>query len=555
MNSEVILGMPFFEFFRPKFVWEKRVLQLPSWKGGFCEVQCICDANEQLQCNSGLLPDLSFDNDALEVAVNSDWCSSSSDKHISSLQVMTDWTRARLLSSDLDLPSSSPFAGLQSLESLPSAGVDSRVLRVLAEFEDVFGELPSGLPPSREVDHRIVLVDGARPTYRRPYRASAVDNEEINRQVAQLLQKGWIRQSKSPWSSGVVLAKKKDGSWRLCVDFRAVNDITVKDRFPLPRVDDILDCVGNATIFSKIDLQMGYHQVRMAEESVEVTAFGTATGHWEWLVLPFGLCNAPPTFQRLMNSVFTEELMKFVGVFLDDVLVFSGSIEEHVEHLRVVLSRLREQRLFAKRAKCVFAQPVVEFCGFQLSKDGVSTTPDKVNAVRGWKVPTDLKSLRTWLGFVGYYQRFVDGFNVLTAPLTNLLKKDSRWVWESCHQDAFERVNRAIIEAPVLAFPDATKKYHLFVDASDLGIGACLEEEVPGLGPLPPESRLPSRSVGLRAKLMQERGGVLRPVAFRSRKFGKHELNYPVHEKELCAIVDTAELEALLKWFGCGTTY
>lgn len=254
---------------------------------------------------------------------------------------------------------------------------------LLQEFSDVFPEdLPKGLPVHRAVDHQIELVPDSQPPYKQIYRMSPAELEEVKSQVQELLEKGFIQPSKSPYGAPILFVPKPDGKWRMCIDYRALNKLTIKNRYPLPRIDDMIDQLSGAVVFSKLDLASGYHQVRIVPEDVPKTAFRTRYGHYEFLVMPFGLTNAPATFMRLMNDVFHEYLDKFVIVFLDDILVYSKTYPEHREHLRLIMQKLREAKLFGRPLKCSFFMKEVNFCGYVISEGKVQMQPQKIDAYR-----------------------------------------------------------------------------------------------------------------------------------------------------------------------------
>jgi hypothetical protein len=252
---------------------------------------------------------------------------------------------------------------------------------LLADFEDVFSE-PTTLPPRRALDHAITLDTAAHPVNSRPYRYSPLQKDEIERQVAEMVKAGIVTPSMSPFASPVLLVKKKDGSWRFCVDYRKLNALTIKNKFPLPIVDELLDELAGTRFFSKLDLRAGYHQIRMRPEDEEKTAFKTHHGHFQFRVMPFGLSNAPATFQCVMNAIFSPFLRKFVIVFLDDILIYSPSWSEHLEHLRLVLDKLREAQLYAKLSKCEFGKTSIHYLGHIISDAGVSTDPEKTQAMK-----------------------------------------------------------------------------------------------------------------------------------------------------------------------------
>nr|CAE04013.2 OSJNBa0045O17.10 [Oryza sativa Japonica Group] len=283
---------------------------------------------------------------------------------------------------------------------------------------------------AKHVVTKLGLLPNAKPVTKKPYRYYPEQKDEIEKQVTQMLQQGIIQSSVSPFASSVLLVKKKDGTWRFCVDYRGLNEIIVKNKYPMSEVEELLDELAGAQWFTKLDLRSGYHQIRLVEQDEAKTAFRTHQGHYEFKVMPFGLTNAPATFQRLMNTIFSAVIRKFVLVFVDDILIYSKSLEEHVDHLRTVFQLLQQHGLFVKANKCSFAQQHLDYSGHIIGVHGASTDPEKVMTVQHWPTPRNLKQLRGFHGLAGYYRKFIKGYGVLTKPLTGLLKKEVKYKWK-----------------------------------------------------------------------------------------------------------------------------
>ncbi|KAK8934918.1 hypothetical protein KSP39_PZI014856 [Platanthera zijinensis] len=399
------------------------------------------------------------------------------------------------------------FTLIQTVEPKASVG---EVL-VVSEFADVFPKDLPGLPPQREIDFSIELVPGAKPVARSPYRVAPKEMAELKVQLQELLEQGYIRPSMSPWSAHVLFVKKKDGSLRLCIDYRELNKLTEKNKYPIPRIDDLFDQLAGSTVYSKLDLKSGYYQLRIREGDIPKTAFGTRYGHYEFTVMPFGLCNAPSVFMDLMHRTFREYLDLFVIVFIDDILVYSQSEEDHANHLRLVLHTLRRNKLYAKFSKCEFWLSSVAFLGHVVSGEGIVVDPLKISAIRDWPVMSSVAEVRSFLGLAGYYRRFVENFSRIALPLTTLTRKDQKFIWTPECARAFEDLKSRLTTAPVLTSPCGTDGYEIYSDASGSGLGCVLLQF----------------------------GKV---IAYGSRQLKVHERNYPVHDLELAAVIFALKL-------------
>jgi hypothetical protein len=399
------------------------------------------------------------------------------------------------------------LGGWDELEGVKETPIPTEVEEVIIEFGDLMpSKLPAQLPPRRAIDHKIELVPGARPPAQAPYRLSGPEMVELKMQLEELLEAGYIRPSRSPYGAPVLFQRKKDGTLRLCTDFRALNKLTIKNKYPLPLIADCFDRLSGARIFSKLDLKQGYYQVRIAPGDEEKVACVTRYGSYEFLVMPFGLCNAPATFCTLMNDVFRPLLDKSVVVYLDDILVYSKNMEEHKQHLAEVFELLREHKLFVKKEKCSFAQEEVHFLGHIVGKGLIRPDPEKLQAIRDWEPLKNVHEVRQFLGLANYYRKFVEGYSKLAAPLTDLLKKDKKWKWSDKCQAAFETLKEKLTSSPVLALPDFTRPFEVQSDASDYAVGGVLMQDG-------------------------------HPVAYESRKLQDREKNYPAHEKEMTGII------------------
>ena len=430
-------------------------------------------------------------------------------------------------------------------ESTQNSAADrtAKVQTILDSFADVFESpaLTECVSTLGDITPECIPIEpGKAPVNRPPFRLSQKERLEVEAQVQEALEKGWITLSSSSYGAPVLFVPKPDGTLRMCIDYRALNNITVKNKYPMPRIDDLLDNISGAKYFSSIDLASGYHQLRLQESDCPKTAFNTHIGKYEWRVMPFGLTNAPAVFQSAMNQLFHKHLNKCVSVYLDDILIFSKTEEEHLQHLASVLQVLRDNNLKAKLKKCDFFKPALKYLGHIVSSEGLYPDPAKVQVVTEWPVPQSVYDVRSFLGLANYFRKYIKGYAAITAPLTDLLKgldkqerkgRSNRWArlspseaerlkasfavrWTPAHQTAFMQLKEALTSAPVLTLPDFSKPFELVADAC---------QHPPAVG----------------AVLLQEG----RPVAYYSRKLSGSELNYSPSDIEMLAVIS-----ALSEW-------
>ena len=399
---------------------------------------------------------------------------------------------------------------LQEILDPPLLGLDRTDLTsAKCEHADLFALSPFEHGVTDLVSHSIDIGDHApvrQPARRTPFSL----RQKVTEMVQQMLKQGVVCPSHSPWASPIVLVQK-DGSLRFCVDYRRLNAITKLDVFPLPRIDDSLDLLAKCKFFTTLDLATGYWQVKMESASQEKTAFVTHNGHYEFRVMPFGLTNAPATFQRLMEGVLHGLTGRCSLVYIDDIVIMGETFAEHVKNLRRVLERLKQAKLKLKLKKCRFAELEVEYLGHVVSGRGLATDPKKVEAIRKFPVPQELKSLRSFLGLASYCCRFIPCFSKLASPLYQLIKKDALFDWTPACQQAWEQVKQRLTESPVLAFPNFAKEFLVETDASGKGLGV-----VPA---------------------QKQEDGSTRPIAYASRTLEPSEKNYGVTEVEALAVV------------------
>jgi hypothetical protein len=379
-------------------------------------------------------------------------------------------------------------------------------IRVVYDYANVFPAKLPGIPPERDATFEIKLITGMQPIHKAPYWMAPKEQLELKRQLDDLLAKGFIRPSRSPWASPILFVEKKDISKRLCVDYRALNQVTIKNKYPLPRIEDLFEQLRGAQVFCKIDLNSGYHQLRIREEDIEKTTFCTRYGHFEFIVMSFGLTNATAAFMEAINRMLHEFLDDFVVVFLDDILIYSKTEEEHERHLRLILGALRKNQFYGKLKKCAFWLCEVAFLGHVINQHGIAVDPKNVAVVVEWKRPSSVSEIRSFLGLAGYYRRFVPNFSSNTKPLTRLLEKGILFVWSNDCEVSYQALKNKLVNAPILALPESGKCFTVFTDASRICLGCVLMQEG-------------------------------RVIAYGSRQLKKHEGNYPTHDLELAAVV------------------
>ncbi|GJS15418.1 putative reverse transcriptase domain-containing protein [Tanacetum coccineum] len=304
-----------------------------------------------------------------------------------------------------------------------------------------------------------IPINGAAPVAQAPYRLAPSEIQELSDQLQELADQGFIRPSTSPWGDHVLFVKKKDGSFRMCIDYRELNKLTVKNRYPLPRIDDLFDQLQGSSVYSKINLRSGYHQLRVKDEDIPKTAFRTRYRHYEFQVMPFGLTNAPAMFMDLMHRVCQPYLDKFAIVFIDDILIYSRNKEEHADHLRIILELLKKEKLYAKFSKCDFWISIVQFLGHVIDSQGIHVDPAQIEAVKDRASPTIPTEVRQFLGLTGYYRRFIKGFSKIAKPLTKLTQKSKKYIWGENQESAFQLLKQNLCEAPILALPKGNNDF------------------------------------------------------------------------------------------------
>lgn len=382
--------------------------------------------------------------------------------------------------------------------------------KMILSYADIF-YLPGDNTPCTDLTQHLIEVTDNRPINNKSYRPPEKHKEEIDRQVKEMLEKNVIEDSNSPYNSPIwMVPKKLDASgkqkWRLVIDFRKLNEKTHLDAFPLPNIDDILDHLGNAKYFSALDLASGFHQIPMEEQSKKFTAFSTPDGHFQYKRMPFGLKNAPSTFQRMMNLAFKGLVGKNCFIYLDDIIIFGRTLEEHNKNLSIIFQRLRDTNLKVQPDKCEYLKPELEFLGHLITPEGIKTNPKKIEAVKSFKTPRNPKEVKSFLGLSGYYRKFIKDYAKTAKPLTELTRKDVDFAWTTDCENSFQTLKQKLCEGPILTYPDFSQPFTLTTDASNEGLGAILSQNK-------------------------------HPCCYISRTLNKAEQNYTTTEKELLAIV------------------
>src|SRR3979490_450104 len=414
----------------------------------------------------------------------------------------------------LDLSATDISACSAKVSSVPSILVNlESVPKEYHDFADVFSKAKAKtLGPHRPYDLKITLEDGTKMPHPPLYSLSNSELEALRMFIDEHLNIAFIRSSRSPHAALILFVRKKDGSLRLCVDFQALNKVTKKDCYPLPLISDLLDRPRKAHIYSKINLRHAYHLIQIAKGNEWKTAFKTRYGSYEWLVMPFGLSNAPAAFQQFINDILGDLLDHCTVAYIDDILIYSDSLEQHREHVREILRRLRKNGLYAKASKCEWHKDTVKFLGYILRTEGLTMAEDKVKTIHDWREPRKVKDIQSFLGFANFYPWFMFNFSDITVPLTRLTRKGTPWAWTEDCQKSFNFLKTAFTSTPILHHWDPNRILVVETDTSDYALAAILS--------------------------VIDSEGEIRPVAFHSRTFTAPELNYDVHDKELLAIFE-----------------
>lgn len=389
------------------------------------------------------------------------------------------------------------------------------IYQICEKFQSVFQLEGDTLTCTNITEHTIPIHDNVQPIHTKSYRYPEVHKDEVNTQITKMLEQGIIEPSQSPWSSPLwVVPKKTDASgkckWRVVIDYRKLNAVTIGDSYPLPNITHILDQLGASSYFSVLDLASGFHQIPIKAEDKSKTAFSTPNGHYEFSRMPFGLRNAPAAFQRLMDVVLTGIQGIRCFVYLDDIVVYASSLQDHAERLSSVLSQLQKANLKIQPDKCEFLRKEVAYLGHVISDGGVKPDPKKIEVLQSYPIPKGPTDIKPFLGLVGYYRRFIPDFSKYSQVLTKLLKRDAEFLWGELEQKSFDHLKHCLMNEPILQYPDFNKQFILTTDASNFAIGAILSQ-----GDVPNDL----------------------PIAYASRTLNRAESNYSTTERELLSIV------------------
>lgn len=479
-THDIILGLPWLRKHNPRINWKKQQLS-------FDNCDCI-NTVKPTQAQSSMVDERTIN----EIASNR--------KSLKELH-----------SARIDRPSSKVTEQKGTDEPL-------NIPECYKDWEYLFREETSAaaLPKHQPWDHEILLQEGKQPTFGPIYGLSDKELEVLREYIQVNLKKGFIRESQSPAGYPIIFVPKKNGKLRLCVDYRKLNDITIKNRYPLPNIAELRDRLSHAQVFTALDLRGAYNLIRMKKGEEWKTAFRTRYGHYEYCVMPFGLTNAPATCQALINNVLRAHLDKFVIAYLDDILIYSNDTMEHIGHVRTVLECLAKAELRLEPNKCEFHKREVEFLGCTVGAEGVKMSEEKIKVVKDWPQPKNVKDIQSYLGFLNFNRQFIKDYSKIALPLTLLTRKDTPFVWTEAQEQAFQTLKQASIAPPTLVAFRSGEPLRFETDASDLALGACAS---------------------------QEREGKWHPIAYYSRKFSGPEERYDVHDKELLAVI-----EALRHW-------
>lgn len=491
----LILGLPWLKLHDPEIRWSKSTVT-------FCSDHCLkycTSAKTTVHCFSDITTYIPVEVNRKPIRL------------ISENIVSTEPLSSNV--SSLETSESTALKIYPFIEPLPDVdGLNENAQKIVLEFPDVFTETNADiLPEHRPFDCEIILKPDVKLPHARVYNLTEKETQAMKDYVDENLEKGFIRPSTSPTAAPCFFVGKKDGGLRVCVDYRGLNDITVKNCYPIPLISDLIRTLAKAKIFSALDLKGAYNLLRIKKGHEWLTSFKTRSGQYEYLVMPFGLTNAPAIFQSMMDTLFRPYLDKFVVVYLDDILVFSNSVSDHYDHLRIVLSILRKNHLYCKPSKCQLFVDEIHYLGYIVSPRGVSMDPEKVKAICDWPIPKTVKQIQSFLGLANFYRAFIKNYSTITEPLTRLLRKNTPYSWNPEAQQAFEQLKKNFTKASFLRHPDTSRPFIVTTDASDFAVGAVLSQE--------------------------QSDSTIQPVAFFSRKFLPAEVNYPIYDKELLAIV------------------